>query len=206
MRIWKNKLSFKLILGLCLILLVGLTFNAVATKTIKDNVPLLTVEEVQAFYDDYAEAWQNQDYDSIKRNSILVTGPEETEEHHQRLYSEGIYLLSAQVNYLEKITPSELKSRIEDKLSKLSNEEWVITEVPIEEVPEEVLNADVDMPRDEMVVNEERINLSKSIENQIAEEGSIYVANVTFNFTDETFVDDEQKFVFHEGRWKVYVK
>ncbi|PKM76947.1 MAG: hypothetical protein CVU90_10255 [Firmicutes bacterium HGW-Firmicutes-15] len=201
-----SKWKFKFILGLSFIFLIGFAFNAIATNNlVKDKSPVLTIEEVEAFYKDYAEAWQNQDYDSIKRNSIVVTG-EETIAHHKRLYSEGVYLLSAQVNSLEKITVNELNKRIEDKLSKLSNEEWVIKDVPIEDVPMEVRNADKNMPREELVVNEERIKAYKSMENQIAQEGSIYVANVTLNFTDETIVDDEQKFVFHDGQWKVYVR
>ncbi len=199
---WK----FKFILGLSFIFVIGFAFNAIATNNfVKDKSPVLTIEEVENFYKDYAEAWQNQDYDSINEYLVVVTG-EETIPHHKRLYSEGIYLLSAQVNSLEKITVNELNKRNEEKLSKLSNEEWVIEDVPIEDVPMEVRNADINMPREELVVNEERIKAYKSMENQIAQEGSIYVANVTLNFTDETIVDDEQKFVFHDGRWKVYVR
>lgn len=201
-----SKWKFKFILGLSLIFAIGFAFAAVATNNpVKDKSPVLTVEEVEIFYRDYAEAWQNQDYDSINEYLLVVTG-EETIAHHKRLYSEGVYLLSAQVNSLEKISVNELNKRIEDKLSKLSNEEWVVKDVPIEDVPMEVRDADKNMPREELVVNEERLNAYKSMENQIAQEGSIYVANVTLNFTDETIVDDEQKFVFHDGKWKVYVR
>jgi len=197
-----NKLNFKLILGLCFIFAIGLTFNSLATNTVKEKMPVLTLEEAETIYNNYAKAWQNQDYDSISKYCVDVTG-EDSITHHKRLYSEGIYLLSAKVNSLEKITVNELNKRIEKKLN---NEEWTLEDIPIEQVPPEVRNTDENIPRDKMVFDEQRYQTYRTIENQIAQEGSIYVANVTFNFTNGTIVDDEQKFVFHDGQWKVYVR
>ncbi len=197
--------SIRLFLSFCFIFIIDIAYNAVASSPAKNEMQVLTTEEVTIIYKDFASAWQNQDYDKMVENVIDVAG-EEPKKHYETLFSEGVYMLSAKVNSLERITTDELNKRVEQKLRKLHENDWKIADVTADEIPEGVLKANEDFPRDDMFDDEKRNKLHEEIENQIAQEGSIYVANVTFYYTNGIIEDDEQKFVFHDGRWKVYVR
>ncbi|MGI6650026.1 MAG: hypothetical protein ACOX5W_13580 [Bacillota bacterium] len=173
---------------------------------ISEKPPTLTLAEAESVINNFVEADQRGDIDSMMKYCLDVRGSVgDQRKLYEILHDSGpsIISASAKVISVKEIPVDQLRER-----PIFEDENISFKEIPIEEVPVEVIEAQNHPERiNREVLREEDfkeiLKAQKQIEDKISEKGTIWVADVDIELRNRT--EDQLKFLHHNGEWKIYV-
>ncbi|MGI6650019.1 MAG: hypothetical protein ACOX5W_13540 [Bacillota bacterium] len=167
--------------------------------------PILTLAEAESVINNFVEADQRGDIDSMMKYCLDVRGSIEDQRKLYELLRDNVgpSIISAKVISVKEIPVDQLRER-----PIFEDESMPFKEIPIEEVPAEVIEAQNHPERiNHEVFREEDfkeiLKAQKQIEDKISEKGTIWVAEVDIELRNNT--EDQLKYLHHNGEWKIYV-
>jgi hypothetical protein len=172
---------------------------------ISEEPPILTLAEAESILNNYVEAEQRGDIDSMMKYILDVRGTVEDQRDLYKLFiADGPFTISAKVISVKEIPVDQLRER-----PIIQDESISFKEIPIEDVPAEVIEAmnnPEDIPREELKEEkcEKILETQKQIENKISKIGTIWVAKVDMKYRNG-LTEDQIKFLHHNGEWKMYI-